>query len=79
MGYNPDLKLAFEYNGSQHAKFHAMHRGDAAAFEDQQERDRLKAELCEKNGVALVVVPHTIKWGKLEGFIRDQLRRLGFL
>lgn len=76
-GYNPDLKLAFEYNGIQHAKFHHMHRGNIQAFNDQQERDRLKALLCNQHGVKLVVIPHTVKWNKLEEYIRTELRKIG--
>lgn len=76
-GYNPDLKLAFEYNGIQHAQFHKMHRGNIQAFKDQQERDLLKAQLCQQHGVKLVVIPHTVKWDKLEEYIRTGLRKAG--
>lgn len=76
-GYNSDLKLAFEYNGIQHAKFHHMHRGNIKEFEDQQVRDRLKAQLCQQYGVKLVVIPHTVKWNKLEEYIRTELRKVG--
>lgn len=76
-GYNPDLKLAFEYNGAQHAKFHPMHRGSIQAFKDQQDRDRLKAQLCQQHGVKLIVIPHTVKWNKLEEYIRTELRKVG--
>jgi hypothetical protein len=75
-GYNPDLKLAFEYNGAQHAKFGPMHRGDIHAFQDQVERDRLKAQLCAQHGVTLISIPHTVKYEKLDLFIRNALARL---
>lgn len=78
-GYNPDLKLAFEYNGAQHAKFGPMHRGDERAFHDQIERDRLKAQLCKQHGVKLIVIPHTVKYNQLELFIRQQLRNSGYI
>ena len=75
-GYNSDLKLAFEYNGSQHTKFGPMHRGKISAFHDQLERDRLEAQLCAQNGVKLIVIPHTVKYDQLESFIRQQLRNI---
>lgn len=77
-GYNEDEKLAFEYNGIQHAKFHPMHNGDVNEFYAQQERDRLKIDLCKKHGVKLLIIPHTIRFDKLESYIRKQLRELGY-
>jgi hypothetical protein len=78
-GYNPDLKLAFEYNGAQHAKFGPMHRGDPHAFQDQLERDRIKAQLCQQKDVTLIVIPHTVKYENLESYIRQQLRSKGLI
>jgi len=78
-GYNSDLNLGFEYNGAQHDKFHPMHRGSIQAFKDQQERDRLKIQLCQKHGTKLIIIPHTVKWNKLEEYIRTELRKVGAL
>ncbi len=51
--YYPKLKLAFEYNGEQH--FHQV-----AFFkinvEEIKKRDKLKRELCKKNGVMLIEI-----------------------
>ena len=50
-----------------------------ASFEAQVERDKIKAQLCREHGVKLIAVPHTISLGKLEPYLRDQLRILGYL
>lgn len=53
--FNPELRLAVEYNGSQHdipVEFY----GGEAALERIQSRDGMKADACEKNDVSLVIV-----------------------
>jgi hypothetical protein len=73
-GYCEELGVAFEYHGIQHREFVPhFHRGGAGDLEDQQARDRVKAEACEKEGVELLVVWDTDdidttlrkKWGAL--------------
>ena len=54
----PELNLAFEYNGEQHYQ-PVDFFGGQAAFVDLTKRDRRKAELCQQNGVKLVVVSYT--------------------
>jgi hypothetical protein len=54
----PELNLAFEYNGEQHYR-PVDFFGGQAAFVDLTKRDRRKAELCQQNGVKLVVVSYT--------------------
>lgn len=57
--YNEALKLAVEFNGIQHYAFTAkFHSQDRDAFHLQMHRDRLKAKLCAKHGVHLVIVRH---------------------
>jgi hypothetical protein len=58
-GYNSELKLAIEYNGEQHYRYHPFfHRNEQSNFAKQQERDKLKFELCIQNGVYLIIVPY---------------------
>lgn len=56
--YIPDLKIAFEYQGSQHKKknrfFHSKSSRDS--FKDLQYRDRIKKKKCKELGIKLVEV-----------------------
>jgi hypothetical protein len=73
-GYNSDLKLAFEYNGVQHYKL-KFPQGKHSNLEYVQTNDNLKKELCEKNGIKLIVVPYTVK--DLKIFISEELHKHG--
>ena len=54
--------LAIEYNGIQHYEYvEFFHRGNEGNLVRQQERDKLKEELCHQNGIYLIVVPYTVK------------------
>lgn len=68
-GYNEELSIAFEYQGQQHysRKWFRISEED---FQKQQERDRIKKELCEKRGIRLIIVPYYYpksKWVNLIG------------
>ncbi|MBE3589997.1 MAG: hypothetical protein IMW98_08455 [Firmicutes bacterium] len=52
--YYPDLGIAFEYQGAQHAK-RRYHR-HAKAFKAQQERDKVKHRIALEHGVVIVYV-----------------------
>ena len=72
--YNDELKLAIEYNGRQHEEYNAfMHQGSRDKFRNQQYRDYLKKELCQKNNVFLIVVPSTIKLKNLHSYLITHL------
>lgn len=75
-GYNEELKLAFEYNGSQHYKLPAFY-GNSDQFLDLKERDTLKAKICKINNIQLIVIP-TISKDKLSSYIMNNLKMLGF-
>jgi hypothetical protein len=61
-GYNKNLKLAFEFNGSQHYIFYPKYHKKYKDFIQQQERDRVKADLCKKNDIILIITPHTLDY-----------------
>ena len=51
--YLPDIKMGIECQGIQH--FQAVERfGGEEGFKVTQERDALKKELCESNGVKII-------------------------
>jgi len=67
-GYCPELRIAFEYQGQQHylpTTFFTKGRG----FENQQEADKLKKDLCNKNNVILIEVPYTVEFEDMGEFI----------
>ncbi len=69
--YDPVLKIGVEYNGQQHGnedetidenvKDSLNHFGMSEKdYNDQKYRDKLKIELCKKEGVKLFIVPYTV-------------------
>ena len=79
-GYNKTLNIAFEHNGEQHYKHcPKFFNQTKKQFNDLQERDKLKVELCKKHGVKLIVIPYTIKEDKIEEYIKKQLISFGVL
>ena len=61
-GYSEDLKFAFEYNGEQHYKHvKHFHRTPKKQLKHQQERDKLKQELCLEHGIELLIIPYWVK------------------
>ena len=57
-GFDPDLRLAFEYQGEQHYDpENYFHFGDTASFHAQQSRDSTKVKLCKDAGVRLLIIP----------------------
>lgn len=64
-GYCEEIGIAFEHHGQQHYKQHYYHRNATQKFSLQIERDKLKATLCKKKEVKLIVIPEIFKMTKL--------------
>jgi hypothetical protein len=77
--YNEELKLALEHHGIQHYRYPNSYHHSRKQFEDLQYRDKLKKELCKKEGVNLIVVPYTVPEGDLETYIKHKLHKLGYI
>jgi len=76
--YNEDLRLAVEYNGRQHYQFNShFHNGSNDRFQNQQYRDLIKKQLCEQNGVRLIIVPYTVPLDQIGPYIDNQLSEAG--
>ncbi len=71
--YNEKLKLAVEYSGFQHYVYPNFLKQTYKEFKEQQRRDILKKELCEKNGVNLIVVPHNVQHHLIPTYIMYHL------
>lgn len=77
--YNPELKLCVEYSGRQHYQYVPFfHRNGKQDFYNQKYRDKIKKELCHKNGITLIVVPYTVKLHNIEKFIIKELYKHGY-
>lgn len=73
--YNEELMMACEYNGIQHYfednKFFHKNGG----FEEQVERDSLKKQYCDENGIKLIIVPYTVyKFTDTVDYILSELK-----
>lgn len=76
--FNPEYKLAVEYNGIQHYKFTPYFHKSNEHFLNQKYRDFMKRTLCKQAGITLIEVPYTIKHDKIYNFLRLELIKNGF-
>ncbi len=77
-GYNAILRLAFEYQGIQHSQRVEHFQNTEEKFEAQLARDELTEERCNDEFIALMIIPHTIKYVDIRKFVRDELEDLGY-
>jgi len=76
--YNPELRLAVEYNGVQHYKHVPYFHKNKEAFLNQKYRDFIKRNMCKDNNIYLVEVPYFIKTEDIENYLIKELRLIGF-
>lgn len=76
--YNEDLRVAIEYNGSQHYHYNPfMHGNSKDKFRNQQYRDMLKKDMCQKNNIVLITVPYTVSEEEIGPFLFEELKKHG--
>ena len=68
--YNPELRIALEYNGQQHYKYTKYFHRSKQQFYAQVHRDDWKRKKCREYGIKLIEVPYWVREDKLENFIR---------
>lgn len=71
--FNPELRLAIEYNGIQHYKYTPYFHKTVESFTIQKYRDYIKKQLCKENGVRLIEVPYTVQLQDIKSFIISEL------
>jgi len=75
--FNEDLMLAIEYNGAQHYHYNSfMHKNSRDRFQNQQYRDLIKKDLCQKQGITLVIVPYTVEEDDISSFLFEEFKKL---
>ena len=75
--FNPEMKLALEYNGEQHYKYIPYFHQSKDAFYNVKYRDEMKNRLCKENGVTLITIPYTVKHDRIEDYIKTELKAKG--
>jgi hypothetical protein len=71
-----ELAIGIEYNGRQHYEYIPHFHQSKDAFYNMKYRDQIKKQLCEKNGITLIIVPYTIKIEDIEAFIMQKFDAL---
>ena len=75
-GYCKELKIAYETQGAQHYKFIPYWHKTVDKFNECKNRDKIKAELCQKNGVYLIDIPYTVKYEDLYSYIYSRCKNI---
>lgn len=75
-GYCEKLKLAFEYQGKHHV-IYIPYYFKTMTFERRQEYDQTKRELCKRNDITLIEIPHTVKPEDFREFILSKCKEGG--
>jgi thiol-disulfide isomerase/thioredoxin len=68
-GYNKELGIAFEYQGHQHFKRAYYDKSDNA-LKERQARDKIKKELCKKQGITLLCPTYKMDESEYEQYIQ---------
>lgn len=80
--YDPETKVALEYNGIQHYEFSCNFHKSYKDFQKQVNRDLLKKKLCNDVGIKLIDIPYTVdknakseseRYSLLRNYILQQL------
>lgn len=75
--FDPELKIAVEYNGIQHYQYIPYFHKNKEAFLNQKYRDQMKKQKCKDNGIILIEVPYSVKLENIKNFIEKELKRNG--
>ena len=76
-GYNKELKLTFEYQGSQHYSENPIfHRRGRIDLDEQRWRDQKKRDICKEQGIDLIEIAYDCD---LYPFVKNSLIEKGYL
>ena len=74
--FEPELRIAVEYNGIQHYQYSKFFHRNKEHFLNQKYRDDMKRRLCKENGIFLIEVPYTVKVYDIENFLKNKLENI---
>ena len=78
-GYCKKLKIAFEYQGRQHYYYIPhFHRNGVKDLIKQHLNDRIKKQVCDRNGIKLISIPYMYTYEnptEIEEFIKKNIGR----
>ena len=78
-GFNRELKLGFEYNGSQHYQVKSkFYKNGIEELRKRKSDDILKIHLAKTRGINIITVPFWIKANEMEKYIVVEARKLGY-
>lgn len=77
--FDPELKLAVEYQGRQHYEFVPYWHRTKSEFMNQKYRDEIKRMKCKEAGVVLVEVPYKVKHADIETYLRKEFAARGIV
>lgn len=76
-GFNDSLNIAFEYQGAQHYQLDGFFNRTQEQLDKRIKDDLLKKQLCEDNGVKLIIIPYFKKITNINDVIIE-LRNIFF-
>lgn len=71
-GYNPELRVAFEFQGVQHFEYTPIFHRSREHFEERGALDDLKRKACEQHGVLLISIPYSVPYSEIGSYVRDK-------
>ena len=74
--YNHILRIGLEYQGKQHTSYMPYFHSSIQDFEYQVHKDKYKKMQCQRMGIKMIYVPHTVKYDDL--FIYIQWKKLRY-
>lgn len=72
--YNDELKIGLEHNGSHHYNYPNTFNKTKQEWINMVRRDKLKIDLCDRNGVYLITIPYTVPEDEIRDEINKQLQ-----
>lgn len=69
----PDLGLAFEYNGKQHYEAVEFF-GGGEGYRATKKRDKIKRELCKKNGINLIEIRYDAEEMEIDSLLASLIK-----
>ena len=75
--YCRELRLGVEIDGEQHHRYIPyFHKKGYREFQEQKERDMMKAAMTQKHGTRLVRLSYTVQEADIEAYLLEKINKL---